>query len=553
MNDFKKLLFFLVFSLVFTGISYAEQKSGITTVPEVAEIKASSTGHEAMPEFAMDDNLETRWGSEPGVDPVWLRITLKNKMIISSVKIIWERASAKRYKIQVSEDAEQWRDVGYIKDGKEGERRIITFEPVETKYIRIYAEERATQWGYSIWELILNPEETSLPAFNPDHPYNNPKLPFEKRVEDLLSRMSLREKASLLSGEGFMETRGNKRLHIPPMIMTDGPHGVGAGSTSTSFPTGVSMAATWDESLIYKVGVALGRETKAQGRHILLGPCVNIHRTPLGGRNFESFSEDPYLASRITVAYINGVQSQKIGASVKHYACNNQEWERGTISSEIEERALREIYLPAFKAAVQEANTLSAMGAYNRINGIYACENKHLLTDILKTEWGFNGFVVSDWGAVHSTAESLNAGCDLEMPGPGNFFIEEKVLQSVKRGDVSKDIIDDKVRRILRVMFWLGLFDDPNPRSKGALDTPEHREIARKVAENAIVLLKNKNNILPLDSAKIKSTAVIGPNASVARLGGGGSSTVSPSYWKFNRCSFKISYPAGWFRRNSWS
>ncbi len=377
--------------------------------------------------------------------------------------------------------------------------------------------------------LSLNPEDINLQPFNPNHPYNNAKLPIEERVNDLLSRMSLREKALLLSGAEHMRTKRNNRLHIPAMKVTDGPHGVGSGSMSTCFPTGVSLASTWDEDLIYNVGVALGQETRGQGKHILLGPCVGIHRTPLGGRNFESFSEDPYLASRITAAYVKGVQSQRIGTSTKHYACNNQEYERFTISTEIDERTLREIYLPAFKAAVKEAHTLSIMGAYNKVNDLYCCENKHLLNDILN-EWGFKGFVVSDWGAVHSTVKTLNAGCDLEMPGPGKFLTESRVLIAVKRGDVGEETIDDRVRRTLRAMFWLGLFDKPNPKYKGAVDTPEHRKLARWVAENAIVLMKNDGNLLPLDMKKIKSIAVIGPNAAVARLGGGGSSTVHPPY-----------------------
>jgi len=352
----------------------------------------------------------------------------------------------------------------------------------------------------------------------------------ERRVQELLSRMSLVEKVSLLSGEEWMTTKEIPRLDIPMMRVTDGPHGVGSGSKATCFPTGISLASTWDEELIQEVGVALGQEMRFEGKHILLGPCVNIHRTPLGGRNFESYSEDPYLASKIAVAWIKGIQSQGIGACVKHFASNNQEWERFTISARVGERALREIYLPAFEAAVREANVLSVMGAYNKVNGVYACENKHLLTDILRNEWGFDGFVVSDWNAVHSTAETLKAGCDLEMPGPGEFLTETRVLAAFKKGELKQGVIDESVRRILRAMFWLGLFDGPQEKHRGAKDTPDHRNLARRVAENAIVLLKNEGNILPLDIEKVESIAVIGPNAGVARLGGGGSSTVSPTY-----------------------
>ena len=217
-------------------------------------------------------------------------------------------------------------------------------------------------------------------------PYQNPKLPISQRVEDLLGRMTLEEKISIVSGKAGDATRDIERLGIPSLRVTDGPHGVGWGVKSTAFPTAVSMASSWNPDLVEAVGVALGDETRAFGRHVLLGPCINIHRTPLGGRNFESFSEDPYLAARMAVAYVKGVQSRNIGTSVKHYALNNQEWERLTISVEIDERALREIYLPAFHAAVTEADPWTVMGAYNKVRGKWCCENTYLLDDILKGE-----------------------------------------------------------------------------------------------------------------------------------------------------------------------
>ena len=359
-------------------------------------------------------------------------------------------------------------------------------------------------------------------------PYQNPKLPISQRVEDLLGRMTLEEKISIVSGKAGDATRDIERLGIPSLRVTDGPHGVGWGVKSTAFPTAVSMASSWNPDLVEAVGVALGDETRAFGRHVLLGPCINIHRTPLGGRNFESFSEDPYLAARMAVAYVKGVQSRNIGTSVKHYALNNQEWERLTISVEIDERALREIYLPAFHAAVTEADPWTVMGAYNKVRGKWCCENTYLLDDILKGEWGFKGLVVSDWGAVHSTVSFAQAGLDLEMPGPGAYF-GDKLLQAVKDGEVSERIIDEKVRRILGILFRAGLFEQPDNRFTGAVNTPEHKNLARRLAEEAIVLLKNENNVLPLDAAAIKTLAVIGPNAEPARVGGGGSSTVAPA------------------------
>ncbi|HBA83673.1 MAG TPA: glycosyl hydrolase [Verrucomicrobia bacterium] len=358
--------------------------------------------------------------------------------------------------------------------------------------------------------------------------YKNPDLPVEQRVADLLGRMTLEEKIDQLSGENYMDTRRNERLGIPSLKMTDGPHGV-RWEQATCFPTAISLGASWDTNLVREVGVALADETRAKGRNVLLGPCVNIHRTPLGGRNFESFAEDPYLAGRMAVAYVQGVQSRKIGTSTKHFAVNNQEWDRMTIDVLVDERTLHEIYLPAFKAAVQEADTWTVMAAYNRVNGPYCCANKPLLTDILKGEFGFKGLVVSDWGACHGTVDSAQSGLDLEMPGPGQFF-GKALLEAVQKGEVSEQLIDDKVRRILWVMFRMDLFDGIEARHQGSLDTPAHRSLAREAGAKGMVLLKNHPAALPLDRTKIKTLAIIGPHAKAARLGGGGSSTVSPFY-----------------------
>ena len=359
-------------------------------------------------------------------------------------------------------------------------------------------------------------------------PYKNPKLPTDQRVDDLLARMTLEEKIDLLSGKDGGQTMDIPRLGIPALKVTDGPHGVGWGVKSTCFPTDISMASSWNPDLVYQVGQALGEETRGAGRHVLLGPCINIHRTPLGGRNFESFGEDPHLAGRMAVAYVKGVQSRQVGTSVKHYACNNQEWERGTINVDIDERAMREIYLPAFKAAVMEADPWTVMAAYNKVRGKWCCENPWLLRDFLKGECGFKGLVVSDWSATHSTVDSANAGLDLEMPGRGAYFNQEKLGPAIKAGEVSEATIDDKVRRILRVTFLAGLFDSPDALPKGTISTPEHRALARQLAEEAITLMKNDRNVLPFDLGRIKKVAVIGPSAMTAALGGGGSSTVQP-------------------------
>lgn len=348
----------------------------------------------------------------------------------------------------------------------------------------------------------------------------------DPRVDFLLGKLTLEEKIALLGGTGF-ETTPIPRVGIPALNMTDGPVGVRWKSTS-AFPVSIMMAAGWDPDLIERLGSALGQEAKAQGRRMLLGPCVNIHRTPFGGRNFESFGEDPYLAAHMAASYVKGVQKEHVVATVKHYACNNQETERDFTNVTVGERALREIYLPAFEAAVKEGRSLSVMSAYNKVNGKWCSENPYLLTTILKDEWGFKGFVVSDWGAVHSTVPTANAGLDVEMP-TGAHLRADSLLPAINRGEVAVSTIDEKVRRLLRVMVWAGLFDH-TANDKGALDTPEHRALALDVAREGIVLLKNERGVLPLHRDVIKSIAVIGPNAAVARTGGGGSSHVDPLY-----------------------
>jgi len=356
--------------------------------------------------------------------------------------------------------------------------------------------------------------------------YQNQNAAIEDRIQDLLSRMTLEEKAAMLSGDSTrFDSKPNARLGIPALRMTDGPVGVRWGQ-STAFPVSVCMAATWNPNLIYTLGQALGQEAKAKGRNVLLGPCVNIHRTPQGGRNFESFGEDPYLASQIVVDYIKGVQSEHVIATVKHFACNNQEFERNSIDVKIDERTLHEIYLPAFRAAVVDGGAWSVMSAYNRVNGHYCSSNTYLLSDILKRQWGFQGFVMSDWGAVHSIVPTLYAGMDIEMP-TDQYLTVDNVRRALREGLMKPSKIDDKVRRMLRAMFSTGIYDQTFMDS-GACDTPEHRAIALKVAQEGMVLLKNENHILPIQDSEIKSIAVIGPLAENLIYGGGGSSHVTP-------------------------
>ena len=356
-------------------------------------------------------------------------------------------------------------------------------------------------------------------------PYKDKNLSVEARVEDLLKRMTLDEKIDLLGGTGFA-TKKIDRLGIPELRMTDGPVGVRWGN-STAFPVSIASAATWDPKFAGEVGSAIGRETKGHARHVILGPCVNIARLPMGGRNFESYGEDPFLSSRMAVGYIKGVQKEDVAATVKHFAVNNQEYERGFTDVLISNRALNEIYLPTFKAAVTEADVLCVMCSYNKVNLHFASENDYLLKDKLKKEWGFKNLVMSDWGAVHSSIPVAIGGLDLEMP-TGKFLNKETLQGAIDSGIIPLAIIDDKVKRILTVIFKLGLYDNKEREENSSLiNSAENRKVANETSQASIVLLKNDQNILPLDKEKIKTIAVIGPNAASARTGGGGSAFVS--------------------------
>lgn len=362
-----------------------------------------------------------------------------------------------------------------------------------------------------------------MPPDNP--PYKNAGLPVETRVADLLTRMTLEEKIDLLGGTGFA-TMPNERLGIPELRMTDGPLGV-RWDKATAFPSGIALGATWDAELVFQVGKSIAREVKAKGRHVILGPCVNIARIPQGGRNFESFGEDPFLTSFITIPYIKGVQSENVVATVKHFACNNQEFQRDFVDVKLDDRSLNEIYLPAFKAAVEDADVLAFMCSYNRVNGYYASESDPLLIEKLKKEWGFNYLVMSDWGAVHSSIPVAKGGLDLEMPD-GKYLNRKTLLDAVKSGTVAEDAINDKVKRILRVIFKIGLFENPGNAEPALLGTKGNRTAAFEAGRAGIVLLQNKDNILPLDVKHLNSVAIIGPGAAKLRAGGGGSSQVDP-------------------------
>ena len=368
-------------------------------------------------------------------------------------------------------------------------------------------------------------------------PFMDSNLDLEKRVEDLLGRMTLKEKFKMCAGRTLFFTKPVRRLGIKRLKMTDGPHGVGALGTffkekTTYFPTAICRTATWNPELSYQFGKAIAQEVRDVGYHMLLGPGINIDRTPLNGRTFEYQTEDPYLNKVMAVPVVKGIQSQRIAACVKHYVCNNQEENRFKVSSEVSERALQEIYLPAFEAVVREADAWSVMACYNKINGIYGCEHKNFLRERLMEEWGFKGFVVSDWGATKNTTSTescVNSGLTLEMPQTFKYK-KNKLNEAFKEEKFSEETLNGNIKRLLRVMFFVGLFDEENAVPPGSRNTPEHQAIARKIAEEGIVLLKNSKNLLPLDVNKNNKLSILGPNADKKMSDAGGSSRIQSLY-----------------------
>ncbi len=360
-------------------------------------------------------------------------------------------------------------------------------------------------------------------------------------VDQLVAELTLDEKALLTAGADMWSTVAVERLGIPAVGLTDGPNGARgptlpgmAANTSACVPCGSALGATWNPVLIERVGALLGDEARTKVSRVLLAPTVNIHRSPLGGRNFECYSEDPLLSGRIAAAFVRGVQSRGVVTTVKHFAGNDAESERNTINSVIDERTLREITLVPFELAVREGGALGVMTAYNRLNGPYCAEHEWLVRDVLRGEWGFEGFVLTDWFGQGSTVGGAQAGLDLEMPGPGRFY-GPALADAVRRGDVDEARVDDAVRHLLTVFDRVGALDDPPDAQPESVDRPEHRALTRVAATEATVLLRNAPvdagaPLLPLDPATFSSLAVIGPNADRAQIMGGGSASLAPHY-----------------------
>ena len=397
-----------------------------------------------------------------------------------------------------------------------------------------------------LWSLAL---AVALPLSAQQKPvYLDETKPIEERVEDALSRLTLKEKVALVHAQSKFSSAGVPRLGIPDFWMTDGPHGIRpevlwdeweqanwTNDSCVAFPALTCLAATWNPEMSHLYGKSIGEEARYRNKTVLLGPGVNIYRTPLNGRNFEYMGEDPYLAGRMVVPYVQGVQENGVAACVKHFALNNHEVNRHNTNVIVDDRALYEIYLPAFKAAVQEGKAWAIMGAYNLYKGQHACHNQYLLNDILKGEWGFDGVVVSDWGGVHDTDQAITNGLDMEFGSwtngltngasnaYDNYYLAMPYLQRLQEGKVGTKELDDKVRRILRLAFRTTM---NTKRPWGSMLSPEHYEAARRIGEEGIVLLQNQGGLLPIDLAKAKKILVVGENAVKMMTVGGGSSSL---------------------------
>lgn len=391
---------------------------------------------------------------------------------------------------------------------------------------------------------------TGVSAANDETPiYLDQKAPIEQRVEDVLSRMTLEEKVALCHAQGKFSSKGVERLGIPEIWMSDGPHGVRAeinwndwgysgwtNDSITAFPALTALAATWNPQLSALYGKSVGEEARYREKDVLLGPGVNIYRTPLNGRNFEYMGEDPYLAGEMVVPYIQELQKNGVAACVKHFALNNQEKWRGTVDVELSDRALYEIYLPAFKKAVQDGGAWSIMGAYNRIWGQHCCHNERLLNDILRGEWGFDGAVITDWGGAHDTDQAALNGLDIEMGsytngltsesmfGYDDYYLANPYLEKIRKGELPESTVNDKARNILRLIFRTAMNSD---KPFGSKCTPAHYVAAKQIGDESIILLKN-SGILPLDGSRYKTILVVGDNAVRRLTDGGGSSELKP-------------------------
>ena len=495
------------------------------------KVKASSLQNSSFsPYFAIDGNPYTRWSSGFN-DDQWLIIDLEKQKNISSIHIAWENAMAKEYQVLVSNDEKNWKTV-FNKTSKmknEHNQNIIISPPVKARYIKIDCKTRSTPYGFSIREIKVNGKflyaefENNFPfkKFPAGKSYANKNLPPEKRAELLLNEMSLDEKGEMAAGFRDFYIPYIERLGMRPFYMTDASQGVRLQENTptglrktTAFPCTLALASTWNPELSYEYAKAIGEECSAGDIAVLLGPGMNIYRISECGRNFEYMGEDPWLASRMVEQYVKGVQSCGVMATLKHFVCNNTDYHRRRSDSIVKERELHEIYMPAFKAGV-DAGAAAVMTSYNLVNGEWAGQSEYVITDLLRGELGFNGLVMTDWGSVFHQKKILVSGQDLVMPG------WENIQEEIKKGNVNEKYLDKMVLNILTACFKMGLYDK-NHQNKSLLSKyPEHEKIALKTAHESIVLLRNENNLLPLNKKKIKKILLIGEAAEHIAYGGG--------------------------------
>lgn len=499
--------------------------------PPLARAWASSLERPGLrPELVVDGNPTTRWSSAFG-DNQWLTIDLLEPTDIRTLAVVWDAASAKRYMIEASLDGQAYRPITAADlSSTEGRNEVEIIAEVRARFLRFVLAERSTEWGFSIREVLINgasPSAEKLPRPPVDAAYRDATLTAEERVADLLPRMSFREKVRMLSGTDMFYFPGNERLGLNRLYMADASMGLRLPE-STAFPAFVGLAATFDPELAARYGDSVGEECRAKGVHVLLGPGVNLYRVPQGGRNFEYLGEDPFLASSIVVPYIKAVQGRGVMATVKHFAANNHEWNRKASNSVADERTLRELYFPAFRAAVQEAGVGAVMTSYNLVNGEYAAQNPWLVQKVLRDEWGFDGVVMTDWWSIYDALKTIRSGVSLEMPHPD--VINEPVIRDlIAAGLVSTDDVDRMLSNTLRGFFRFGFYDreqtDPAAIGFGG----PHNAVALETARRGMVLLRNENNFLPLDRDRIDHVVLLGENARETETSGYGAARVEPT------------------------
>lgn len=480
-------------------------------------------------ELIADGDPSTRWSSR-FEDNQWIVIDLRESVEMRSLSIVWNTAAAARYTVEASLNGADFEPVETREGDPSEQTEVIAFErPIEARAIRLMLHERTTGWGFSIHEVLVNGESLAaedLPTPPADAIYRDRNASPQARAHDAISRMSLREKIRMLSGEDMFYFPGNERLGLRRIFMADASMGLRLPN-STAFPAFVGLAATFDTELAGRYGGAVAEECRAKGVHVLLGPGVNLYRQPQGGRNFEYLGEDPHLASRMVVEYIRAVEARGVMATVKHFAVNNHEWHRKASNSVVDERTLRELYFPAFEAAIKEGGVGAVMTAYNLVNGEYAAQHPWLIDTVLRDEWGFDGLIMTDWWSVYDPLKVIKSGVNLEMPH-GDYLNVPAVTELIASGHVDEADIDRMVGGTLRSFFSYGFYDreqnDPDAIGFGG----PHNDIAIETARKGMVLAKNDGGFLPLDRSATERIVVLGPNAAISETSGYGAARVEP-------------------------